>query len=102
MPTPELQIRETTSGLNIPLHVQPRAKRNELAGVYNGALKVKIAAPPVDDAANRAVVAFFSSLLNLPRSRMQIVAGTKSRDKILHINSISASDFLSLIQLWQG
>jgi uncharacterized protein len=91
------RIKESSLGLEVPLHVQPRAKRNQIAGSYNGALKLKISAPPVEDAANKAIVEYFAQLLDLPKSRLHIVAGAKSRDKILRIDSISLGDFLSRI-----
>lgn len=97
MPADTLRLREHTTGLEIPLHVQPRARRNTISGAHNGALKVKITAPPVEGAANRAVVEFLSTLLKLPKSRLHIVAGEKSRDKILFIDRISAGDFLARI-----
>ncbi len=94
-----LKIRETGSGLEVPLHVQPRARRSELAGVHNGALKLKVTAPPVDDAANRAILEFFSSLLNVSKSGLSISSGAKSRNKILRIKGLSLSRFLELIRL---
>lgn len=93
MSDPHWRIRETGSGIEVALHVQPRARRNEIVGLHNGALKLKISAPPVDDAANRAVIEFFASLLDMPKSRLSIVSGTKSREKVLMIESLSLSDF---------
>jgi uncharacterized protein (TIGR00251 family) len=90
-------IREIESGIEVPLHVQPRARRTEIAGIHNRALKIKVSAPPVDDAANRAIVDFFSKLLDLPKSRLQIIAGGKSRNKILRINGIHLERFEELI-----
>jgi uncharacterized protein len=89
------QIRERETGLEVPLHVQVRARRDEIAGVHNGALKLRISAPPVDDAANRAIVAFFASLLAIPKSRLRIVSGQKSRDKVLRIEGISLDELRS-------
>jgi uncharacterized protein len=97
MNNPDLKVRETSSGLEIHLHVLPRAKRSELAGVYNGALKLKITAPPVDDAANRAIIDFFSKMLDLPKSCLNIQAGAKSRDKTFHIKGLTLRRFLELI-----
>jgi len=85
---------ESNACLDVPLHIQPRAKRNQIAGYFNGALRLKIAAPPVDDAANRAIIDYFASLLDLPKSRLKIVAGTKSRDKVLRIDALSLREFL--------
>jgi hypothetical protein len=53
MPDIPLRTRESATALDVWLHVQPRAGRNEIAGIHNGALKLKVTAPPVDDAAKR-------------------------------------------------
>ena len=90
----DLRVRQVPNGLEVSLHIQPRARRTEMAGTHNGALKLRVQAPPVDDAANRAVVLFFSKLLGIAKSRILITAGEKSRDKILRIGGISLSDFL--------
>jgi uncharacterized protein len=90
-----LQASETGAGLTVRLHVLPRAKSSEIAGLHNGALKVKITAPPVDDAANRAVIEFFSKLLGVSRSSLKIQAGNKSREKVLRIQGLSLAAFMA-------
>jgi hypothetical protein len=60
---------------------------------------VKVAAPPVDDAANRAIVEYFARLLGLPKSGIRIVSGLKSRDKTLQITGMSLPTFLSLAKI---
>lgn len=97
MNAPELQLRQTADGLEVRLHVQPRAKRPEISGTHNGALKVKVTAPPVDDAANRALVDYFSDLLGVPKSNLQIVSGLKSREKTLRIKGVSLEEFKTRI-----
>jgi len=92
-----LQVSETSGGLTVRLHVLPRAKRGELAGLHNGALKVKVMAPPVENAANRAIIDFFSELLGISKSNLKILAGTKSREKLLQIKGLSIVDFMNLI-----
>ncbi len=94
----ELQIRETKAGLEVPLHVQPRAKRCEISGIYGGSVKLKVTAPPVDDSANRAILEFFSTLLGIPKSILHITSGLKSRDKILRIQGFSKTRFLEHMQ----
>ena len=91
----DFRIRETRAGLEVPLHVQPRARSTEFAGFHNGSLKMRVQAPPVDDAANQAIVRFFSKLLGIPKSSLLITSGAKSRDKILRIEGISLSHLLS-------
>ncbi len=93
----EVRITENASFLDVPLHVQPRARRTEIAGTHNGALKLKVQAPPVDDAANEAIVRYFSKLLDIPKSGVKIMSGSKSRDKILRIQGMSLAQFRSRI-----
>jgi uncharacterized protein (TIGR00251 family) len=95
----EPDIRETAEGIAVRLHVQPRARHSEIVGIHNGALKLKVTAPPVDDAANRAIIEHFSSLLGISKSSLQITSGLKSRDKTLQIKGISAQTFLARIDL---
>lgn len=93
----DLRIRSRSGAIEVPLRVQPRARKNEVTGVHNGALKVKTTAPPVEGAANREIVKFFAGLLRLPRSRLSIVSGDKSRDKLLRIEEIDAEYFLQAL-----
>ena len=93
----DLDCRETPAGLEIRLHVQPRAKHCKISGIHNRALKIKVMAPPVEDAANRAVMEFFSTLLGISKSGLQIISGLKSRDKTLQIKGISLRGFLDRI-----
>jgi uncharacterized protein (TIGR00251 family) len=95
------QIMETADGLEVRIYAQPRAKRCELTGTYNGALKIKVSAPPVDDAANRAIVDFFADLLGVPKSRVRIAAGLKSRNKTLFVEGFSADQFVSACAILQ-
>ena len=88
-----LNVRETATGVEVHLHVLPRAKRCELSGTHNGALKVRVTAPPVDDAANRAIIDLFSSLLHISKSSLAISTGLRSRHKILQINGLSLKGF---------
>jgi uncharacterized protein (TIGR00251 family) len=97
MNDPGLRVHESGIGLVIRLHVQPRAKRNEIVGLHDGALKIRVTAPPVDDAANRAIIEFFSRLLGISRSNLQILAGEKSRDKTLQVCGMSCAEFQSRI-----
>lgn len=83
-------IAEIRDGFVVTLHVQPRAKRTEIAGIHGDAVKLRVAAPPVDNAANKAVVAFFAKALKLPKSRVTITAGHTSRSKRIRISCDSA------------
>ena len=69
--------------------VAPRSATNRALGVFDGALKIALTAPPVDGAANKALVEFLSGLLGVPRSRIVIESGQTGRDKLLFIGGIS-------------
>lgn len=92
-----LLIRETGAGVDLLVRVRPRARKCALAGIHDGALKVKVTAPPVDQAANRALVEFFASLLKIPKSRIGLVSGESRRIKTLRINGIGKQEFLRRI-----
>lgn len=67
--------------------VQPGAKRCEISGIYQGRLKLKIQAPPVDNKANKAVEKFVADSLGLRASRVQLENGQASRSKTLLIEN---------------
>jgi uncharacterized protein len=69
----------------IEVKVTPRASRNAIAGMRNGVLQVRVTAPPVDDAANRAVVKLLAKAAGVPRSRVTIVRGERGRRKLVAI-----------------
>jgi len=84
--------RERDGAVEVVVYVQPRARKTEFAGLYGGILKLKIAAPPVDNAANTEVTRFFASLLDVPKSRARIISGEKSREKTIRIDGVRLSD----------
>jgi uncharacterized protein (TIGR00251 family) len=71
----------------LEVHVVPNARRSEVAGDYGGRLKIRIAAPAVDDKANRELVRFLSEKLAIPKGAISILRGEKSRDKTLAIRT---------------
>ncbi len=84
-------FKETSQGLLINIYVQPRASRNKIVGLHNGALKISIQAAPVDDAANRMCIEFLSKSLCMPRSAFDIVNGHTSRTKRVLLRCPQAS-----------
>jgi len=85
-------IRATSDGIELQVRVVPRAGRSACAGVREGALLIRLAAPPVEGAANGALIAFLSQQLDIPRRNIRIVAGEKSRTKRVAIAGISATE----------
>jgi len=76
------------------LYVQPRASKNELAGLHDGALKIRLTTPPVDGKANKAVITFLAGLLGLPKSSLTLLSGPKNRCKQVGIQGLSEEKIL--------
>ena len=83
-------IRETAAGVEIDVRVIPRAKKTELAGRRGDALLVRLAAPPVDGAANEALIEFLARALHLPRRAIRILSGEHARLKRVAIAGTTA------------
>ena len=82
-------LTSSGDGTVLAAFVQPRAAKTALAGVHGSALKVKVAAPPVDGKANYALREFLAHSLGLPRSRVELIAGAGSRHKRLRISGVA-------------
>lgn len=82
-------MSQSRNAVRFEVHVQPRASRTELAGLHGGVLKVRVAAPPVDDAANRALIEFLAECLGVARRSVRIVAGETSRTKVLQAEGVT-------------
>jgi uncharacterized protein (TIGR00251 family) len=80
-----LRLERHGASIRVDVHVQPRASRSEVVGMYGTALKVRVHAPPVDSAANDAVISLLSAELGVPRRAVRIVAGATSRAKTVDI-----------------
>jgi uncharacterized protein (TIGR00251 family) len=70
--------------------VIPRARKTACSGVRDGALLIRVAAPPVEGAANEALIAFFSTTLRVPRHAVQVVSGERARRKRIAIAGVTA------------
>lgn len=78
-------LRPDGQGCVLTVHVQPGAKRTEVVGEHGDALKIRLAAPPVDGKANDALLAFLAETLALPRREVSLRAGQTSRRKLVDI-----------------
>jgi len=74
----------------VAVHVQPRARRTEVAGMHGDAVKVRLAAPPVDGAANEELIRFVAERLGVPRATVRIAAGATSRHKVVEVDGALA------------
>ncbi len=79
-------LQETADGdLLLSLHIQPNARQTEFCGLHGEALKVRLAAPPVDGKANAALLAFLAVFCGLPKGAIVLVSGASSRAKRVRI-----------------
>jgi len=76
----------------LPVRIQPRASKNEIGLMENGGLKIRLTAPPVDGAANEALIRFLAERLGIAKSRIGIVSGHTGRDKVVRISGVSEAE----------
>ena len=85
-------ISQRGNAVRITIHVQPRASRTELVGEHGDAIKLRVAAPPVEGAANEEVVRFVAKQLGVSASAITLVSGATSRRKIIDVAGISPDE----------
>ena len=94
---PEILENRATGTVSFRVRVQPRAGRDEVAGVMGGALKVRLQAPAVENRANEALVEFLAHLLKTPKSAVRILSGDRSRTKRLEVYGVTKQQVLDLL-----
>ncbi len=85
-------ITARASGVRVDLRVTPRASKNAIDGVRDGRLVVKVTAPPVDAAANEAVIALMANTLGVPKRQIALVMGATGRSKTIEVSGLSEAD----------
>ena len=84
-------VRQDGDAVVLTLHIQPGAKRTECAGLHGEALKIRLAAPPVDGKANEALIAFLSKTLGVSKSSAELISGETSRAKRVRVDGVDAA-----------
>lgn len=79
----------------LSVRLVPRSSRNEICGELGSALKIKVTAPPVDSAANQALIEFLSDRLHISKSAIQILKGHTSKSKLIQIDGLTVQDILA-------
>lgn len=93
-------LRETENGVEITLYVQPGAKKTEIVGEFDGALKLRVLAPPVEGKANAAVLAFFARNCGVSKSRVSLLSGELNRHKRVRIEGVAVVQILQQLLLF--
>lgn len=92
-------VRDNEHGATLTVHVQPNASRTECVGMHGEALKIRLAARPVDGAANDELIRFVAEQCLVPRANVQIQAGAGVRRKRLSVTGITAQKVLERLLL---
>jgi uncharacterized protein (TIGR00251 family) len=90
-------ISEAPGSVTFAVHVVPRSSRNQIVGVEGGALKIKLTAPPVEGAANAALIEFLAEWLGIRRNGVSIVSGDKARRKRVRVAGMTREQIMRKI-----
>ena len=93
-----LRVDPRPNGVRLSVRVQPRASSTGIAGIHGDALKVRLTAPPVDGAANAALVKLLAETFGIPVRAITIVAGSGSRTKVVELDGITEEAVRKLLQ----
>ena len=92
-----LKAHSERGSVSFAVRVQPRASKNEVAGLMDGALKIRLQAPAVEDRANEALCEFLAEILKRPKSAVRILAGDRSRTKRVEVFGVTAAQVEALL-----
>ncbi len=94
---PEISENIAAGTVSFPVRVQPRASKDEIAGVMGGALKIRLQAPALENRANEALVEFLAHLLKTPKAAVRILSGDRSRTKRIEIRGVTKQQVLGIL-----
>jgi len=89
---PATFLRETSGGTLLSVKLQPRASKNEISGALGDELKIKVTAPPVDAAANQALIELLANKLGCSRGQVELIRGQTSRHKTLMLHGFKPAE----------
>src|SRR5262249_40448651 len=87
-----IKLTVTDDSITFAVRVQPRAAKSGVVGELDGALKIRLAAPPVDGAANEELIRLLAKLFDAPRQRIAILSGQTSKNKVVSISGVSVDE----------
>jgi len=96
-----LRVQEANGRVRLSVRVQPRASQNAIVGIHGDALKIRLSAPPVDGAANAALIEFLAGVFAVGRRSVRILAGESSRSKVVEIDGITERVVRDLVESTQ-
>jgi uncharacterized protein len=94
-----MRIKPCANGIRFSAIIQPRSSKNEVTGVYNDALKIRLTSPPVDGEANKACMRFFAKWLGVSPSKVSIVQGLSSKNKTVEVADLTEKQFQEILKI---
>ncbi len=94
---PDCILKEDSEGITLRVRIQPGASRDQIVGVVEGALRLRITAPPVEGAANKQCIKFLAKKLHIAKSKITLLKGEHAREKILRMSGVSTADLKKLL-----
>lgn len=93
-----IQIKETEEGVIFSVLIQPRSSKNEIVGLQDDFIKIKVTSPPIDGRANKQFLNILGEKLKINKSMIEIIGGSKSRRKTIKIKHITKKEIESLFK----
>ncbi|HSK18653.1 MAG TPA: DUF167 domain-containing protein [Longimicrobiales bacterium] len=86
-----VMITQRESSVHVRVRAQPRASRTEIVGEHDGSIRIRLAAPPVDGAANEELIRHIAKRVGVARSRVRVLTGDTGRSKVVEIDGVEAT-----------
>ncbi|MCI0525644.1 MAG: DUF167 domain-containing protein [Acidobacteria bacterium] len=87
-----IKLTAKDDGISFAVRVQPRSSKSGVAGELDGALKIRLAAPPVDGEANEELIRLLAKLFGVPRQQITLISGQTSKNKLVRVSGISIEE----------
>jgi uncharacterized protein (TIGR00251 family) len=91
-------IQQTADGVIVSVRAVPRASKNAIQGVHDGALKIRLTTPPIDGKANQALIKYLSKTLKVSKSQIELMQGETARNKAFRITGIPKEELIRKIE----
>jgi uncharacterized protein (TIGR00251 family) len=87
-----VRVEEREGSVRFTVRAQPRASRTEIVGGHGDGVRIRLAAPPVEGAANAELISFLAKKLGVPKSAVRVVKGERGREKLVEVDEIGAEE----------
>ena len=92
-------LEKTNAGVRIRVFVQPKSSKNEIVGIHNEALKIKLTSPPVDGKANAALIEFLAEVFHTAKRNVVLIKGDTSRQKTVEVTGFSVEEAKRILKI---